>query len=187
MSSSTSPLMATRRVEPLEGRVYANNGVTLNPAPPATRIVLRVREDAKATAKRVLGFALPEKPKASVVKGSTHCLWIGPDEWLLIDEDGEQLAEKFAALGNDKLSAVEVSHRNTAFVVSGAGAADAINSGCPQDLSLEAFPVGAASRTLLAKAEIILYRTGETTFRIEVWRSFSDYAWKYMVDAVRSL
>lgn len=178
--------MATR-LEPLAGRLYANNGVSLTPAPAATRISLRVRDEGKAAAKRILGFALPEKPKSSTVKGDVHCLWIGPDEWLVLDVDGSDLADKFASLGNDKLSAVDVSHRNTAITVSGSKAADALNSGCPQDLSLEVFPAGAASRTMLGKCEIILYRTAEDTFRIEVWRSFSDYAWKFMADAIRSL
>ena len=86
-----------------------------------------------------------------------------------------------------KLAAVDVSHRNTAILVSGSRAADALNSGCPQDLSLAAFPVGAASRTLIGKAEMILYRTGENEFRVECWRSFSDYVWKYLVDAVKSV
>jgi sarcosine oxidase subunit gamma len=176
-----------QRTGPLDGRLFADNGISLTPAPAATRIVLRVRQEGKATAKRTIGFALPEKPGSSVNKGSIHCLWIGPDEWLVIDDEGSALPGKFENLGNDKLSAVDVSHRNTAIIVSGKTAANAINSGCPQDLSVEAFPVGAASRTILGKAEIILYRTGEMDFRIEVWRSFSDYAWKYMVDAVKSV
>ena len=38
-------------------------------------------------------------------------------------------------------SAVDISHRNVAVIVSGPGADVAINSGCPQDLSLAIFPV----------------------------------------------
>jgi sarcosine oxidase, subunit gamma len=121
------------------------------------------------------------------VKGDVHCLWIGPDEFLVIDVDGSPLPAKFEKAGNTKLAAIDVSHRNTAVIVSGPNAVDVLNSGCPQDLSLEAFPVGAASRTILGKAEMILYRTGETEFRVECWRSFSDYVWKYLVDAVKSV
>lgn len=182
-----SEIALARRSEPLEGRLFASNGISLSPASSCLRLVLRVRKEGMASAKKTLGFALPKKPKSSVTKGDTHCMWIGPDEWLILDKEDSGLLEKFAKLGNDKLSAVDVSHRNTAIHVSGAAAADAINSGCPQDLSLTAFPVGAASRTILGKAEIILYRTGNTEFRIEVWRSFSDYAWNYMVDAIKSV
>jgi sarcosine oxidase subunit gamma len=73
-------------------------------------------------------------------------------------------------------SATDVSHRNTAILVSGPGAAQAINAGCPLDLSLAAFPVGACSRTLFGKVEVVLLRTANDAFRMEVWRSFSGYA-----------
>jgi len=116
-----------------------------------------------------------------------HCLWIGPDEWLILDEEGSSLPAKFEKAGNSKMAAVDVSHRNTAIRVSGANCVAVLNSGCPQDLSIEAFPIGAASRTILGKAEVILYRTGANEFRVECWRSFSNYVWKYLVDAVKSV
>ena len=58
-----------------------------------------------------------------------------------------------------------------------------VNSGCPQDLSLDAFPVGAASRTILGKSEIVLLRTGADAFRVECWRSFSDYVFALLSEA----
>ena len=184
--SNRQAAVSAVRAGPLDGRLFASNGISLTPAPCASRIVIRARQEAQGEAKKLLGTALPTKPKTSVTKGDLHCLWIGPDEWLVIDKDGSDLPAKFAKTGNAKLAAVEVSHRNTAILVSGAKAADALNSGCPQDLSLEAFPVGAASRTLMGKSEIILYRSGRNEFRVECWRSFSDYVWKYLVDAVKS-
>jgi sarcosine oxidase, subunit gamma len=72
-------------------------------------------------------------------------------------------------------SATDISHRNTAVIVKGRGAEVAINGGCPQDLSLAVFPVGACSRTVLGKAEVVLLRTAEDTFRVECWRSFAPY------------
>ena len=187
MPKTASNTMTAMRSGPLDGRLFASNGISLTPASSATRIVVRARPEALAEAKKILGIALPTKPKTSVVKGELHCLWIGPDEWLVVDAEGSALPAKFEKAGNAKIAAVDVSHRNTAILVSGPRAADAINSGCPQDLSLAAFPVGAASRTLIGKAEMILYRTGENEFRVECWRSFSDYVWKYLVDAVKSV
>jgi sarcosine oxidase subunit gamma len=187
MSKSASNTMTAMRVGPLDGLLFATNGISLTPAPSGTRLVIRARGEAQAEAKKLLGFALPTKPKTSAIKGDVHCLWIGPDEFLVIDVDGSPLPAKFEKAGNGKLAAIDVSHRNTAIIVSGPNAVDALNSGCPQDLSLEAFPVGAASRTILGKAEMILYRTGEAEFRVECWRSFSDYVSKYLVDAVKSV
>ena len=82
-------------------------------------------------------------------------------------------------------SAVGISHRNVAIEVSGPSAAAAINGGCPQNLLPEAFPLSACSRTVLGKIEIVLWRTGEETFRVECWRSFAPYCFAYLSAAAR--
>jgi sarcosine oxidase subunit gamma len=108
--------------------------------------------------------------------------WLGPDEWLLIDDKGGDLMADCAACGVVH-SATDVSHRNTAIVVSGPGAANALNAGCPLNLSLKTFPVGAVARTVLGKIEIVLCRIDEETFRVECWRSFADYAFGLLAQA----
>ncbi|KAB2853885.1 MAG: sarcosine oxidase subunit gamma, partial [Bauldia sp.] len=65
------------------------------------------------------------------------------------------------------------------------GAEATLAAGCPQDLSPAAFPVGACSRTVLAKIEVVIWRTGDDAFRVECWRSFSDYAFAFLAEAAR--
>jgi sarcosine oxidase, subunit gamma len=175
--------LATRAL-PLS-RVHGGSAtVRLEPAAPATRISLRVRSEDVAALSSALGVDLPVRPKTSAFANGRTALWLGPDEWLMIDE-GESGLMTAAANSGALHSAADVSHRNTAILVSGPGAAAAINSGCPQDLSLEAFPVGACSRTLFGKVEVVLLRTGDDAFRMEVWRSFSDYAFGLLAEGAR--
>ena len=108
-------------------------------------------------------------------------MWLGPDEWLVIDENGTDLVGLAASAGVLH-SAANISHRNTAIIVSGPGAEATLAAGCPQDLSLQVFPVGACSRTLFGKAEVVLLRLDDETFRVEVWRSFSDYAFGLLAE-----
>ena len=82
-------------------------------------------------------------------------------------------------------SLVDVSHRQIGLVASGPAAARVLNAGCPLDLGLNAFPVGFATRTLFDKAEIVLWRRAETTFHIEVWRSFAPYLAASLAEAAR--
>jgi sarcosine oxidase subunit gamma len=168
------------------GRTASGGTVTLTAAAPATRLALRAPELSLGSLSRALGLTLPTAPKTSAASASLRrsALWLGPDEWLVIDEDGADLTSACVA-AKSLHSAVDVSHRNVAILVEGAGAAACLNAGCPQDLSLEAFPVGACSRTVLGKIEVVLLRTAETAFRVEVWRSFSDYAWDFLEDAAR--
>jgi len=177
-------LSVTGRRTPLDGRKGGSAIVTLTPAGPASRLALRARGDAVATLSEALGMTLPRKPKTSASSGRRHALWLGPDEWLVIDEDNADLPAA-AAKASVLHSAVDVSHRNTAVIVSGEGAEATLAAGCPQDLSLAAFPVGACSRTLLGKIEVVIWRHGEAEFRIEFWRSYADYAFGFLEEAAR--
>ncbi len=165
------------------GREFQATGVKLATLPPAHRISLRARPDAVDALSGAIGLTLPRKPKTSASKGSRVALWLGPDEWLVIDETNDPL-EACASVGALH-SAVGISHRNVAISVTGPGAENTISAGCPQDLSLAAFPVGACSRTILGKSEIVLLRTGEEAFRVECWRSFSDYVFTFLTEAAR--
>jgi sarcosine oxidase subunit gamma len=168
----------------LGGREFSGAASKVTVLPPAERLALRAPEASVAALSRALKAKLPQAPKTSSAKDGRTALWLGPDEWLVIDEAGKDPLTDIASV-KVLHSAVGVSHRNVAFQVSGPGAATTVNAGCPQDLSLTAFPVGACSRTVLGKIEILLLRTAEDAFRVECWRSFSDYAFAFLTDAAR--
>ncbi|RWM76565.1 MAG: sarcosine oxidase subunit gamma family protein [Mesorhizobium sp.] len=179
-SAAAAPSVERRPA--VAGQELSATGVALAVLPPAERISLRAPDASVAALSKALGVSLPRKPKTSAAKAGRTALWLGPDEWLVIDEVGrDPLADcaKVTVLH----SAVGISHRNVAISVTGPAAAATINSGCPQDLSLDAFPVGAASRTILGKVEIVLLRTASDAFRVECWRSFSDYVFTFLSEA----
>lgn len=174
------PVIAERKAV-LSGFHGGTAKVRLTPALPAGRVVLRARAEDLGALSTSLGLKLPAKPRASVSAKGRTAFWIGPDEWLLIDEKGGDLMADCAASGVAH-SAADVSHRNTAIIVSGPAAADAINTGSALGLSLAAFPVGAVTRTVFGKIEIILHRVEEETFRVECWRSFATYAFGMLAE-----
>jgi sarcosine oxidase, subunit gamma len=171
------------QVLPLTGRMAATAQVSVTPAEPAFRMSLRARPDAVSALSRTLGVSLPAKPKTSQTKGTRTALWLGPDEWLILDSAKNPMDDSLKAKVLN--SSVDVSQRNTAIILSGVAAEATISSGCPQNLSLAAFPVGACSRTIFGKVEIVVLRTGPQAFRVECWRSFSDYVMTYLSDAAR--
>ncbi|MFC7053927.1 sarcosine oxidase subunit gamma [Hansschlegelia quercus] len=115
---------------------------------------------------------------------------LGPDEWLLgaPESDGDLLQQGIErALSSRFFSLVDISHRNVAIEISGPAAAEALNAGCPLDLSEAAFPNGSATRTLLGKAEIVLARpSAAPVYRVECWRSFATYAHGFLIEAASS-
>ena len=164
---------------PLDG-LTAAPALGLAAASPAARFVLRGRPQALSAAETVLGLSLPREACRSASAGERHALWLGPDEWLLLAPEGEAeglAAALEAAMAGLPHALVEVSQRQTGVLLSGPRAVDLLNVGCPLDLDPAAFPVGMCSRTLVAKAEVVLWRTGPEAFHVEVWRSFAAYLW----------
>jgi sarcosine oxidase subunit gamma len=53
------------------------------------------------------------------------------------------------------------------------------------DLDLAAFSVGTSTRTLLVKAEIILWRRARQAFRLECGRSFAPYVAAILAQAAQ--
>ncbi len=170
----------------LDHRQFALPGVAMEVLPHCERVSLRARPQAIPALGASIGITLPARPKTSTEAQGVNALWLGPDEWLLFAPTSANLHARLGASNAGQFSAVDVSHRNAALAIWGRKAVLAINSGCPQDLSLSAFPVGACSRTLLGKSEVVLLRTDEEAFRVECWRSFADYVWNYLVDAAKS-
>jgi sarcosine oxidase subunit gamma len=161
----------------------------LHPLPPTARFILRGTA-VVTLAGAALGLVIDQTPCRASQAGVRAALWLGPDEYLLLAADAEARALALAleqALDGAPHSLVDVSHRQTGLEVSGPQAADILNSGCPLALDLAAFPVGMCSRTALAKAEIVLWRTAPEVFRIEVWRSFTDYVARFLDEAVRDV
>jgi heterotetrameric sarcosine oxidase gamma subunit len=153
--------------------------VTLAPVPPARRLVIRAGREAAIAVGEMLGVALPTVPCSSNRSSDRAALWLGPDEWLVLMDEGAETPTHAAA------SIVDVSHRDTALSVSGPGAAVVINAFCALDLHLSAFPVDTCTRTVFGKAEIVLWRTAPDTFRIEAARSFAPYVWACLEEARR--
>jgi len=175
------------RVHPLENQLFAANNVLLKPVAAHTRMILRAGADQVETVGGIVGIVLPTLPKTSTSNGPRTVLWLGPDEWLVLEKSKSNLHKLPKKLADTQCSVVDVSHRNTAILLSGKSVEQVLATGCPQNLSLDIFPVGACTRTVLGKSEIILLRTSINTFHIECWRSFSEYVWKYLVDGIKSL
>lgn len=182
-TSATAAAPVERRPA-LAGADLSARGVRLAVLPPAERMSLRAPSASVAALSRALGVPLPQAPKTSAAKAGRSLLWLGPDEWLVIDEAGNDPLADCAGV-KALHSAVGISHRNVAISVTGPAASATLNAGCPQDLSLVAFPVGACSRSILGKVEIVLFRTAEDAFRVECWRSFSDYVFTFLSEAAR--
>jgi sarcosine oxidase subunit gamma len=142
--------------------------------PPEARFALR--GDAASLAAGCAAFAVPVP---GVLRAATQesraALWLGPDEILLIAPPGTP--------GPDAGWPVDISERQVAFELAAPGSETLLAAGCPLDL--EKFAVGQCTRTVLGKAEIVLWHRGPNIWRLEIWRSFAPYARALLEQAAR--
>ena len=154
---------ALARTDPIHSSAFVGEGVTVSLARPMARFSLRARQPQLL--EKLLGLRLPRQ-----IGGTDEgMVCLGPDEWLLRAPAGTMLASAEGL----PVAITEVSERSVCLIVEGARAAQVIAAGCPLDL--DRFALGRATRTVFETVEIILLRSGEVRFEIEVWRSFAPW------------
>lgn len=154
---------AALRTAPVPADPAVYDGVTITLGTPLERRSLRAR-DAKALGK-LLGRKLPEQ----IGRSSDDVLCLGPDEWLLRAPAGTAVPDG-AGL---PLAVVDISERALTLALEGPRAIDVLQAGCPRDL--RKLTVGEGRRTVFEGVEIVLLRTGEDRFEVDVWRSFASW------------
>ena len=158
--------------------------------PPAARHILRAAPTVLEAAGHALRLSLSMPVCRASADRTRAALWLGPDERLLLGEESsaaETTSRLHQVLQQQSYSLVDVSHRQVAFAIAGPQAATVLAAGCPLDLDPAAFPVGMCTRTVLAKAEIVLWRRADDSFHLEVWRSFAAYVSGVLAEAARDL
>ena len=152
---------------------------------PITRLSIRAGPTASTAIGAALGVLLPTVPCRSMIARDRAALWLGPDEWQVVaPESASDLAERARkAVGDHPASIVDVSHRSQTLEIAGPRAVWCLNAFCALDLDLKVFPVGMCARTLLGKAEMVLWRIAAEVFHVDVARSFVPYAWACLEDA----
>jgi sarcosine oxidase, subunit gamma len=154
-------------------------------------IDLRLRPDraTSAAVRDALGCSLPITPDTWTASGEQACMWLGPDEWLLLVADGrtgERETALRAALGDDPwISIVDVSHAYTGLTLTGPEARDILARGCRWDLHPRGFRPGQCARTSLARARLILRCTNDDAFELWVASSFARYTAAWLMEAIR--
>lgn len=156
----------------------------ITPLPDFARWSLRMPPATAERLREVGGFPIGMPINRCASANGKIAARLGPDEWLLCappDTAGFNLEGEHHAL-------VDVSHRYVAFGIDGAQAPILLAAGCPLDLHPAAFTAGSATRTLLGKAEIVLWRPDDAPlYRVECARSFAPYVLSFLREAAREL
>ncbi len=161
---------------------------SLAEVPFVAMVSLRVNLASPAAA-RVAGVLAAPLPSTCGEVTSTYshdAIWLGPDEWLVVTiTDAVALADQLAAaVGEEPGLALDVSANRTVLELAGPSARAVLEKGCPVDLHPRAFGPGNAVSTTLARVPVLLWQTGEDTYRLLPRSSFADYVARWLLDAM---
>ena len=152
--------------------------------------ILRVDPETGAAAvKSAPGLDLPQEPLTSSRSSEAACLWLGPDEWMIVGDDN--LAPDLAkALAKTHSQLADVSDYYTVIEVAGPRAREALMKLTTLDIHPRAFQVGQVAGSLFGHANAWLWLTGESdddgpAFRLFVRWSMADYLWCLLAECGR--
>ena len=164
------------------------SAASLAEVPFVSMVSLRVDPASPAAARvaAVLGGPLPTVCGEVTGTISSDAIWLGPDEWLVLaTTDAVALADQLtAAIADDPGLALDVSANRTVLDLAGPSARAVLEKGCPVDLHPRAFGPGSAVSTTLARVPVLLWQTGETSYRLLPRSSFADYVARWLLDAM---
>ena len=149
---------------------------------------------ARLAAAATVAPPLVANTTAPAPDGEGHWLWLGPDEWLVVGAEGGDHtiapaveATLRQAAGASFLTAVDVSANRVGLELTGPAVPDLLAFGCSLDLDDRAFPPGACAQTMVARANVVVWRLDAATWRLLVRPSFAAYLQAWLDDAAAGL
>lgn len=158
------------------GVLVETRAARVSVAPAPARLSLRAREASVPALGAALGLELPGRIGQRSASGEIRAVRLGPDEWTIHAPAGALpalVAAAAAIYGDHPHSLVDISGREVTLVIEGPKAAELLTLGCPRDI--DTIPVGGARRTVFDGATVVLWREGDTQFRMDVWNSFATH------------
>ncbi len=158
-----------------------------------TMVGLRVNRDSDA-GQRIAAVTggLPAACGGVAGSGETSVLWLGPEEFLVVAPreaheslGGGLLQALREALGDGAGQMVDLSANRTTFELTGPRARAVLEKGCSLDLHPRVLKAGTALSTEIGNIPVVLWKTGEETFRLFPRASFADFLGRWLLDAMR--
>lgn len=163
----------------------AQGGVMLRESTASRIDMLRIRKPSAQTMEHIgqlLGLALPVQPNHAAGT-ETRALWMGPDEWMLV-EPKVAPADLDAAPGAAAVLVVQVGDGRYALDVEGPRARDFLSKAVSIDLHPREFPVDRLAMTLFAQIPVVIDHVAADRFRLWFDVSLRDYVRKWCEEAL---
>jgi sarcosine oxidase subunit gamma len=158
-----------------------------------TMVGIRVGRDTEA-GQRIASVTggLPAASGAVNGTGDTAVLWLGPAEFLVVAPmeaheslGGDLIQALKEALADGEGQVVDLSANRTTFELTGPRSRAVLEKGCSLDLHPRVFKAGTALSTEIGNIPVVLWKTGNESYRLFPRASFADFLGRWLLDAMR--
>ena len=163
--------------------------------PHVNKINLRLdpkNNDYMSSCKKILGAELPTKPNTYVKNEKIKIIWLGPNEWMVINNQENELFIKLKnELGDLEASVTDVSENRTIIRLSGKKIFTLLSKFLFLDLEKNLGSQSSCAQTLFIKVPILLVRNDNNNqipvIDIFTNRSHANYIYNLLVDGTKNL
>ena len=141
---------------------------------------------------KILGIILPTKPNTYSKNEKVKSLWLGPDEWLIVNESKNDLFSKLTnELKEEETSVTDVSENRTVIRLTGEKIFILLSKFLTLDLENNLFNQSCCAQTLFVKVPSLLIRNNNENeipeIDIFINRSHANYIYNLLVDGTKNL
>ncbi len=176
-------------------KVLEQAGIRLWLDPPRVQLAIRGNAGDKtfnSRVKKICGLVPPVN--ANTVQGNAGAalFWMGPDEWLFSQLESQAAAGLGAALetalGDQHCLVSDVSSSRSVLGLAGQNARQVLMKATSLDVHPKVFGPGQCAQSAFARCHALLHPlSDEPSYHIYVHRSFTDYVYRWLLDACAGL
>ena len=174
---------------------HSYNNFSMREKTPVGKINLRgnlENKDFVSTAGKILGMILPKESCSISTKEKITCMWLGPNEWLLVSNDtitndsNDYELERvlFNDISKKDLGAVtNVSDQYTIFNLTGSNIFEILSKGSPFNFNSDDFTNNKVVQTILNHVDVTIHKKDRSNVDLYVRRSFAKHLWDWLKDS----
>ena len=170
-------------------------GIKIQELPYVNKINLRLDPNNNvymSSCGKILGAVLPTKPNTYVQNEKVKIIWLGPDEWMIINDQENELFIKLKnELGDLEASVTDVSENRTIIRLSGKKIMTLLSKFLVLDLEKNLGTQSSCAQTIFVKVPILLVRNNDNNqipvIDIFTNRSHANYIYNLIVDGTKNL
>ena len=178
-----------------DNKIVENSGIKIQELPFVKKTNLRFNpsnNDYLLSCEKILDAILPTKPNTYSENKKVKVIWLGPDEWLVINEDENDLFNKLKnEIGNLQASVTDVSENRTIIRISGEKIFTLLSKFLVLDLEKNLPNKSSCAQTFFIKVPILIVRNDKNNQILEtdifVNRSQANYVYNLIIDGTINL